>query len=70
MVDGASTLVPSPLAPLEGTGRATESDIGESCVGAGRWPRLRVGRALTYADALTERRATEWMADAERCPDV
>lgn len=34
--------------------------------GAGNWPALRVGRALTYADALTERRATEWMADADR----
>lgn len=58
---------------LRGARRVANEDAGTPCVEVGRWPMVRVARALDdwcNAEALTERRATEWTADAETWPEA
>lgn len=53
---------------LRGARRAAEGRAPDVTVG--RMPLVRVMRELWTADALTERRATEWVADAETWPEA
>jgi hypothetical protein len=62
------TMVVSVSSMPRGAKRA--SDVRALGFNVGRLPTLLVIRALWATDALTERRATEWVADVERRPET
>lgn len=65
---GANTLAIVMFAPFDGSVEVAAPEtraMGVFVACAGMRTTLRVGRVLADADTATERRATEWTADAE-----